>query len=124
MSMGSDVKADIILHGGKIVTVDNTLGIGEAVAIKDDRFIGVGSTRKIKNFEGTYTEIIDLEGNTVTPGFIDGHAHMDREGLKFLYPSLSGAKSVSDLLKIIEQEVKRRKPGEWIVTMPFGEYPF
>jgi hypothetical protein len=124
MSMSSDVKADIILYNGKIVTVEDTLGIGEAVAIKDDRFIGVGSTREIKNFEGTNTEIMDLEGKTVTPGFIDGHAHMDREGLKFLYPSLSGAKSISDLLKIIEQEVKRRKPGEWIVTMPFGEYPF
>jgi predicted amidohydrolase YtcJ len=78
----------------------------------------------VKKFVGTNTEIMDLEGKTVTPGFIDGHAHMDREGLKFLYPSLSGAKSIGDLLKIIEQEVKKRKPGEWIVTMPFGEYPF
>ncbi len=61
---------------------------------------------------------------TVVPGLIDGHAHMDREGLKFIYPSLAGARSIDDVLEIVEREVAMRSPGEWVVTMPLGEYPY
>ncbi|MBW2609258.1 MAG: amidohydrolase [Deltaproteobacteria bacterium] len=124
MSIPTDIIADIVLHRGKIVTVDKDFSIKEAIAIKGDRIIRVGENRDTDRFMGVNTELIDLDGRTVVPGLIDGHAHMDREGLKFIQPSLAGARSVEDILKIIEKEVQKRKPGEWIVTMPFGEYPF
>ena len=57
------------------------------------------------------------------PGLIDGHAHMDREGLKLRWPSLAAARSIDDILEIVEAAVRRTPPGEWIVTMPIGEPP-
>ncbi len=127
-----DLSPDIILVNGKVVTVDKDLSIVEAVAIKGEKFVGVGTTQEIQNLAGPKTEVIDLEGKTVVPGFFDGHAHMDREGLKFIYPALtdtgyltdSAASNVEDIVKIVEREVKKRKPGEWVVTMPIGAYPY
>src|SRR5215467_7539900 len=57
------------------------------------------------------------------PGLIDGHAHMDREGLKLRWPSLAGARSIDDVLDVVAGLVRRAAPGEWIVTMPIGEPP-
>jgi predicted amidohydrolase YtcJ len=68
------------------------------------------------------THIIDLQGRTVIPGMIDVHAHLDREGLKNLQPSLEGVRSIPDMLDIIKRKVATPAPGEWVVTMPIGEH--
>jgi hypothetical protein len=83
----------------------------------------VGNNKEVMKLVGPKTKRIDLKDKTIIPGLIDGHAHMDREGLKYVYPSLGGARSINDVLKIVEQEVKKVKPGEWIVTMPVGAPP-
>jgi hypothetical protein len=57
------------------------------------------------------------------PGLIDAHAHLDREGLKSVYPSLAGATSIDDVLQRIEALARDTEPGAWIVTMPIGEPP-
>src|SRR6185503_20134759 len=117
-------NADTILFNGKVLTVDKDFSIAQAVAIRDGRFLAVGSNNEVRKTSGPTTRMIDLRGRTVIPGLIDGHAHMDREGLKSIYPSLGGAKSIDDILKIIELEVRKAKPGEWVVTMPVGDPPF
>jgi predicted amidohydrolase YtcJ len=127
-----DPAPETVLVNGKIVTVDNDFSIVEAVAIKDGKFVGVGTNQEIQKLAGPKTEVIDLEGKTVVPGFFDGHAHMDREGLKFVYPALTktghltdpAASSVEEIVKAVEREVKKKKPGEWVVTMPIGAYPY
>ena len=119
-----DPSPDTVLLNGKIVTVDVDFTTVEALAIKDGKFVGVGETEEMRALIGQETEVIDLQGKMVVPGFIDGHAHMDREGLKFLYPSLTGARSINDVLNVIEHEVSNKAPGEWIVTMPLGDYPY
>ena len=119
-----DPAPDTILLNGKIVTVDAEFAIVEAVAVKDGRFVGVGDNQEIEAIAGPETAIIDLRERTVVPGFIDGHAHMDREGLKFIHPSLTGARAIDDVLNIIEGEIAGKRPGEWVITMPLGDYPF
>src|SRR5262245_63599007 len=71
----------------------------------------------------TETRIIDLKGKVVIPGLIDGHAHMDREGLKGVYSSLAGARSIRDIQDRIAELARSAQPGEWIVTMPIGDPP-
>lgn len=127
-----DLSPEIVLINGKVVTVDKDFSIVEAVAIKGNKIVGVGSNEEIKAIIGPKTEVIDLEGKTVTPGFIDGHAHMDREGLKFVYPSLTttgylldpALETVEEIVEFIGKEVKKKKPGEWVITMPIGQYPY
>jgi hypothetical protein len=121
-ALASDIP-DKILINGKIITVDENFSIAEAVATRNGKFIAVGKSQNIKSLAGPNTKVIDLQGKTVVPGFIDGHAHMDREGLKFILPSLGQARSINDILEVIKKEVESKKPGDWVVTMPIGEYP-
>lgn len=119
-----DGEPDLILTNGNVVTVDSAFTIAEAVAIRGDRFVGVGTSEEIAALAGENTAVMDLRGRTVVPGFIDGHAHMDREGLKFIQPSLDGVRSIDDVLRIVEREIATRQPGEWLLTMPLGDYPY
>src|SRR6266498_4902698 len=69
------VFADLILLNGKIITVDQNFTIAEAVAIKKDKIIAIGSNKEIRKLATKQTKIIDLAGKTVIPGLIDAHTH-------------------------------------------------
>lgn len=74
--------ADLVLTGGRVVTMDPSSPSAEAVAVRDGRITAVGTSDEIRLLAGSNTDPIDLDGLTVIPGFNDTHAHMDREGLK------------------------------------------
>lgn len=116
--------ADLIVTNGKVVTVDSAFSIAEAVAVRGDRIAAVGRAAEIAELAGDDTTVIDAGGRAVIPGLVDGHAHMDREGLKGVYPSLSGCRSIDDILQRIEALVAEEQAGEWVVTMPIGEPPY
>ncbi|MDH3704209.1 MAG: amidohydrolase family protein, partial [Alphaproteobacteria bacterium] len=103
--MTEATAADLILTGGKIVTLDPQSQIAEAVAVAGDRIVSVGQDDDLIGLAADARRI-DLGGRTVVPGLIDGHAHMDREGLKDRQPSLAGAQSIDDILNIIEAQVR------------------
>lgn len=116
--------ADIILSGGKIITADARFSIAESVAIRAGRFIAVGDDAMVRRHAAPHTRHIALNGRAVLPGLIDGHAHMDREGLKDVFPSLAGCRSIATIQARIAELAKDKAPGEWIVTMPVGDPPF
>jgi predicted amidohydrolase YtcJ len=116
--------ADLVLTGGKILTLDRQSRVVQALAVSGDRIAAAGRDDEIAGWAGPATRRIDLRGRLAVPGLIDGHAHMDREGLKRRWPSLAAARSIDDVLQVIEAEVRRTPPGEWIVTMPIGAPPF
>ena len=70
--------ADLILTGGKVVTLDGASRIANALAVRGERILAVGSDADIAALAGRDTRRVALGGRTVTPGLIDGHAHMDR----------------------------------------------
>ena len=116
--------ADLVLRNGKIITVDRAFTISESIAIAGDRVLIVGPDAAMAPYTAPSTRMIDLEGKTVIPGLIDGHAHMDREGLKNVFPSLGPVRSIRDIQDRIADLARQTKPGEWIVTMPIGDPPF
>jgi hypothetical protein len=116
--------ADWLFANGEILTFDRGVPRAEALAIAGDRIIAIGVTRQLQRLRGAKTRYVDLRGSTVVPGLIDAHAHMDREGLKFLYPSLASCRSISDIQMLIRRLANRKPAGEWIVTMPVGAPPF
>ena len=116
--------ADMLLTGGTVLTMDPSGSAAEAVAIGRGRILAVGSAGDLAALAGPATEVIDLEGRTVIPGIIDTHAHMEREGLKTLRPSLAAARSVGDVLDVIARAARDAPPGTWIITMPVGQPPF
>jgi predicted amidohydrolase YtcJ len=124
MPMPPANTADMIITSAKIATLAPDDRMASAVAIKGDRFMAVGNDADISALADANTRSIDAQGRLVVPGLIDGHAHMDREGLKEMLPSLAGCASIADILKRIAKIAERTPPGEWIVTMPIGEPPF
>ncbi|MDA2935283.1 amidohydrolase family protein, partial [Acidobacteria bacterium AH-259-D05] len=118
-----DVLApDMVLHNGKIVTVDESFSIAQAVAIKNGRFVAVGSDNEILSLAGANTEVIDLEGKTVLPGFNDSHLHLAwpvGEAPNPAIPELGAARSIGEIVDIVHREVEAASPGE-LVWIPFG----
>jgi len=112
-----------VYRNGRILTVDSRFSICSALATMGSRIVATGSDEELGDLARKASQVVNLAGRTVVPGLIDTHAHMDREGLKDVYPSLEGARSIDDILVRIEGLVKNAKPGEWIVTMPVGDPP-
>lgn len=106
---------DKIYFNGKIITVDGDFTIAEAVAIRKDRFLAVGSNEQILKTAGANTEKIDLSGKTVIPGLIDAHGHSDRAAISELSESIPDVHTVRELLDSIAEKVKNKTSGEWIV---------
>jgi predicted amidohydrolase YtcJ len=116
--------ADTILRNGKVVTVDSAFTIAQSVAVAGDRIIAVGPDDAMAAHAAPSTRIVDLNGRTVVPGLIDGHAHMDREALRSVFPSLGRVRSIRDIQDRIAELARGKQPGEWIVTMPIGDPPY
>jgi predicted amidohydrolase YtcJ len=73
---------ELIVHGGKIVTLDGASRIAQAIGVRGGRIAAVGDPGAVMKDKGPGTKVLDVAGKTVTPGFFDAHPHMDRHGLK------------------------------------------
>ncbi|VFR54956.1 Exoenzymes regulatory protein AepA precursor [plant metagenome] len=120
----SAARADLILTGGKVLTMAPGAVPAQALAVSGDRILAVGRDADIHALAAGDARRIDLQGRTVIPGVIDAHAHMEREGLKTLRPSLAHARCLADILEVVRREAARLPRGQWIITMPLGQPPF
>jgi predicted amidohydrolase YtcJ len=115
---------DLVLYNGKVVTLDKSSHIFQAVGIANGRIVSVGDSEMVLRDMPPAAHRIDLAGRTVTPGFYDSHPHMDREGLKFRGGiPLDGIDSIEGILDIVRKAVATTPEGEWIVLMPMGTPP-
>lgn len=87
--------ADLGLTNGRIITIDRRDSIAEAIAIAGDRIAAVGPAAAMSAQAGPSTRTIDLNGKAVIPGLVDGHAHMDHEGLKTVFVAQENAQTGS-----------------------------
>ncbi len=114
----AQAPADIVLLNGKIVTVDDRFTIGEALAIKGERVLAVGSNAEIEKHKGPLTRVLELGGRTVIPGLIDNHAHYMRAA-EYWHREvrLDGVTSHQEALELIKHKAAESKPGEWVVVL-------
>jgi predicted amidohydrolase YtcJ len=107
--------ADLVLLNGKIVTLEDSRPEAQAVAVVGDKIADLGSTEDIKRHVGPKTQVIDLKGQLVIPGFIEGHGHFGGVGEAKLNLELQNAKSWDEIVAMVDQAAKKVKPGEWIL---------
>jgi predicted amidohydrolase YtcJ len=121
LAASTSLAADIILYNGNVVTVDKKFRVAEAIAIADGRIVEVGSNRKVRKLAEENTTMVDLQGKTVTPGFIDTHPHMIHVGSGSAAVYLGRAKSIEDIKQALAERVARTRPGRWIFTTSIGD---
>jgi predicted amidohydrolase YtcJ len=115
---GQQPAPDLILSNGKIITVDERFSIAQAVAIKGDRIVAVGSNQDITRLAGPGTRRIDLRGRAVTPGLIDNHMHLLRAGTTWQYEvRLDGVETRKRALEMVRARAAATAQGEWIYTL-------
>lgn len=107
--------ADLILINGQVATMDDKNPSAEAIAIKGDRLLKIGSNQAIQTFAGTDTKTIDLNGNFVMPGIIEGHGHFSSIGNGLMNLNFLRSKNWDDIVAQVAERAKTAKPGEWIV---------
>src|SRR6266700_2024304 len=104
--------ADLVLVNGKVFTADGGSSLAQGFAVKDGRFIAVGSSAAMRQHVGTGSKVIDLQGRFVTPGLADGHLHNEGGGRGI---DLSGTRSLDDLFAVVGRAAKDASPGAVIV---------
>ena len=109
---------DLILSNGKIITVDERFSIAQAVAIKGDRIVAVGSNQEMARLAGPNTRRIDLMGRSVTPGLIDNHMHLLRAAATWLREvRFDGMESRKQAVEMLRARAKAAGPGEWVYNI-------
>jgi predicted amidohydrolase YtcJ len=106
---------DMIIINGKILTVDDQFSIVEAVAIKDEKIIALGSNSDISKQADGHTRIIDAAGKTVIPGLIDAHLHPEMASLSEIEDPIPDVHTIPELLEWIHGQARSKTEGEWII---------
>jgi len=106
--------ADLVLRGGKIATADPATGNVQALAVNGYQITAVGSDDDISAYIGPDTEVIELAGRFVMPGFIEGHGHFLGLGRSKQILDLQGVKNWAEIVTMVAVAVDKARPGEWI----------
>ena len=106
--------ADLVFKNGNIYTANDARPKAEAVAIKGDRIIFVGSNREAQKYVGEKTRVVDLGGKTMLPGMTDAHHHLSGVGFREMTLNLEGITSLEDFLAKVKERVDQKQPGEWV----------
>ena len=114
MSCGSQEPADLVFTNAQVYTAEDNNPTAEAVAIKDGRFVYVGSQAEVSSWIGPETEVVDLSGATVLPGLVDAHMHLSGVGNRELTLNLEGLNSLESFLAKVKERVDQTAAGDWV----------
>ena len=106
--------ADLVFKNGNIYTANESMPQAQAIAVKGDRIVFVGSNGEAQKYVGKATRVVDLHGNTVLPGMTDSHQHLSGVGFREMTLNLEGITSLEDFLAKVKTRVDQAKPGEWV----------
>ncbi|HKQ76765.1 MAG TPA: amidohydrolase family protein [Blastocatellia bacterium] len=123
-STGSE-GADTIYTNGVIITVNESQPSAEAVAIKGGKIVAVGARDDVMRYKGPSTEVVDLKGRTMIPGFVDGHSHICDYGMLWGYPTLNpppvgGMKSIDDIIARMREFIEKKKIPRGVAVFGSG----
>jgi predicted amidohydrolase YtcJ len=111
----AEEPADLVLMGGRIVTMDAAYPEATALATRDGKLVAVGTETEIDRFIGADTEVIDLGGKLAVPGLIEGHAHFLSLGRAKMRLDLNGVSDYDEIVAMVETAVAEAEPGQWIL---------
>ena len=119
-------SAELVLYNGRITTLDRQGPEADALAMRDGRFVAVGSDREVMAAAGPDAKRIDLKGRRVIPGLIDSHTHVIRGGLNYnMELRWDGVRSLADAMRMLKEQVDHTPAPQWVrVVGGFTEHQF
>ena len=114
-SEAPEVAADLVLLNGNVITVDSDTPKAEALAVKGDRILAVGSSDDISGYVAASTRVVDLAGQTAIPGFIEGHGHYTSFGGSLLTLDFRYSSSFADIVSMVAEAAAETPAGEWVI---------
>lgn len=123
----SSLWAETVYTGGEIITMDESNPQAQAVAVKGDEIVAVGSAEEVRRLVGPLTRTVDLKGLTMLPGFIDAHSHFPGSGISKLFqanlsaPPVGQVESIADLVAELKTKVDDPAFGEWVVGRGYDQ---
>ncbi|HXV61016.1 MAG TPA: amidohydrolase [Vicinamibacteria bacterium] len=114
-------EAELILHNGNLITVDDSQPKAQAVAIVRDRLFAVGSDDEVLNLATARTRRVDLEGKTVVPGFVDAHTHLGYSGLRHLTRVDCDLRTIEAIKGAIRAYAQETPVGEWVAGFKYDD---
>lgn len=108
--------ADLVILNGNIITVDDKNPRAEALAVKGEKFVAIGTTSQIRELIGANTRVIDIQGKTVIPGFNDAHCHPTEVARSLLQVDCSPSKvsTITDIVNVLAKRAKTTPSGKWL----------
>ncbi len=107
------LEADLVVYGGNVLCMDQARTRASAVAVKGKRIVAVGA-EDVLDLAGSNSQVIDLRGRMLLPGFIEGHVHAEWYGRDQLTLNFTRCKSKDELLQLLKQQVQQTPAGEWV----------
>jgi len=114
-------RPDLALVNGRVLTMDESHPRAEAFAVKNGRFVAIGSNDDVRNLASRETTILDAEGMTVTPGFIDAHSHPASGGVRELVSVNLDLRSIGAIQDAIRKRASETPPGEWVLGFKYDD---
>ena len=113
--MSSEIgKAQVVVQNANILTIDPARPKAQALAIRDGRFLAVGSNEDVAGLVGPGTQVLDLRGKTVLPGFIDAHIHVLSSGIRHVMAADCGLADIPSVLDALRRKAADTPEGEWV----------
>lgn len=109
------VPATLVLQNAKIVTVDAAMPEAQAMAVRGDRIVAIGTNQAIQPYVGAATQVIDLRGQLAVPGLIESHGHFMGFGQSKMTLDLMDVKDWDQIVSMVADAARQAKPGEWIL---------
>ena len=120
----TEKKADKILFNGRLITMEDE-ALAQAIAIKGDRIVYVGTTDEAMKLAHDHTQLIDLGGRVAAPGFVESHTHSAGSGANlFLVLDMRQVYSLEEMLSLIREKAKDTPKGQWILCQGYDETKF
>jgi hypothetical protein len=107
--------ADMVFVGGRVFLADDSNTVAQALAVRDGRVLAVGRDAEVRRLVGRATDVIDLRGRLVTPGFNDAHIHFGAGGRGLLEVDLLGTTSLAEIQRRVAAAAAQAQPGEWVL---------
>jgi len=104
----------LILQNGKVITIDTALQQAEAVAVLGNKIVYVGTNKEVEQWVGPKTEVVDLLGKLLLPGFNDAHCHLLNGGFQLIRVNLLGVKTLKEIQEKVGEAVSHAPKGAWV----------